>query len=58
MDFNLEEMTVDLEGIIDNSEDTEARCDKLEKLIAKVILLGQTRGRPRKEIVYEETKAA
>lgn len=58
VDFDEEEMTVELIGIPDTSEDAEARRERVEKLIAKIILLGQTRGRPRKEISDEEQNAA
>lgn len=58
VDFDEEEMTVELIGVADTSEDAEARRERVEKLIAKIILLGQTRGRPRKEISDEEQKAA
>lgn len=58
VDFDEGEMTVDLIGVPDTSEDAEARRERVEKLIAKLILLGQTRGRPRKETSDEEQKAA
>lgn len=58
VDFDNEGMTVELIGVPDTSEDAEARRERVEKLIAKIILLGQTRGRPRKEISDEEQNAA
>lgn len=58
VDFDEDEMTVELIGVPDTSEDAEARRERVEKLIAKIILLGQTRGRPRKEILDEEQNAA
>lgn len=58
VDFDDEEMIVELIGVPDTSEDAETRRERVEKLIAKIILLGQTRGRPRKEISDEEQNAA
>lgn len=58
VDFDEEKMIVELVGVPDTSEDAEARRERVEKLIAKIILLGQTRGRPRKEISDEEQNAA
>lgn len=58
VDFDEEEMNVELIGVLDTSEDAEARRERVEKLVAKIILLGQTRGRPRKEALYEEKIAA
>lgn len=58
VDFDEGEMTVELIGVPDTSEDAEARRERVEKLIAKIILLGQTRGRPRKEVSDEEQNAA
>ncbi len=58
VDFGEEEMKVELIGIPDTSEDAEAKRERVAKLVAKIILLGQTRGRPRKEISHEEQIAA
>lgn len=58
VDFDDEGMTVELIGVPDNSEDADARRERVEKLVAKIILLGQTRGRPRREELDEEQIAA
>lgn len=58
VDFDDEGMMVELIGVPDNSEDADARRERAEKLVAKIILLGQTRGRPRKEESDEEQIAA
>ena len=58
VDFDDEGMTVELIGVPDNSEDADARRERVKKLVAKIILLGQTRGRPRREESYEEQIAA
>ncbi len=59
MDLDLEKIVVQLDGLPDLSDETESRSERLEDLIAKVILLGKRRGRPRKEeIDYEEESAA
>ncbi len=58
VDLDDEGMTVELIGVPDNSEDADARRERVEKLVAKIILLGQTRGRPRREESYEEQIAA
>ncbi len=58
VDYDDDSMTVELIGVPDSSEDAEARCERVEKLIAKIILLGQTRGRPPKEDLDEEQIAA
>lgn len=58
VDFDDEGMTVELMGVPDNSEDADARRERVEKLVAKIILLGQTRGRPRREGSDEEQIAA
>lgn len=58
VDFDEEEMKVELIGIPDTTEEAEARRERVEKLVARIILLGQTRGRPRKEISNEEQIAA
>ncbi len=55
----MEKIVVQLDGLPDLSDETESRSERLEDLIAKVILLGKRRGRPRKEeIDYEEESAA
>lgn len=58
VDFDEKEMKVELIGVSDTSEDAEAKRQRVAKLVAKIILLGQTRGRPRKEISHEEQIAA
>ena len=58
VDLDDEGMIVELVGVADNSEDSEARRERVQTLIAKIILLGQTRGRPRKEATDEEQIAA
>lgn len=58
LDIDEEEMIVELIGVPDSSDDAEARRDRIQKLVAKIILLGQTKGRPRKEILHEEQIAA
>ena len=58
VDLDDEGMIVELVGVADNSEDSEARRERVQTLIAKIILLGQTRGRPRKEATDEEEIAA
>lgn len=58
VDLDENEMTVELIGVPDTSEDAEARRDRVEKLIAQIVLLGQTRGRHRKEPEHEEKIAA
>lgn len=58
VDFDNEEIIVELIGVPDTSEDAEARRERVEKLIAKIVLLGQTRRRPRREDSDEEELAA
>ncbi len=58
VDFDDEGMMVELLGVPDNSEDADARRERAGKLVAKIILLGQTRGRPRREESDEEQIAA
>ena len=58
VDLDDEGMIVELVGVADNSEDSEARRERVQTLIAKIILLGQTRGRPRKEATDEKQIAA
>ena len=58
VDLDDEGMIVELVGVADNSEDSEARRERVQTLIAKIILFGQTRGRPRKEATDEEQIAA
>ncbi|MBL7545132.1 MAG: hypothetical protein JNL11_15045 [Bdellovibrionaceae bacterium] len=58
VDFDEEEMKVELVGIVDTSDAADSRRERVEKLVAKIILLGQTRGRPRKEALHEEQIAA
>lgn len=58
LDFDKEKMKVELIGIPDTSEEAEARRDRVDKLVAKIILLGQAKGRPRKETFNEEQIAA
>jgi len=58
VDFDEDDMKVELIGIVDTSEDAEARRERVEKLLARIILLGQTKGRPRKEALHEEQNAA
>ncbi len=58
MNIDAESMTFEILGIVDDSDCSELRSERLEKLIAKIILLGRTRGRPRKEVMYEEEQSA
>lgn len=58
VDLDDEGMIVELVGVADNSVDAESRRDRVQILIAKIILLGRTRGRPRKEATDEEQIAA
>jgi len=58
VDLGDEGMMVELIGVADNSEDAEARRERVQTLIVKIILLGQTRGRPRKKATDEEQIAA
>lgn len=58
VDLDDDGMIVELVGVADNSDDAEARRERVQTLIAKIILLGQTRGRPRKEANDEEKIAA
>lgn len=58
IDLDEEEINVELIGVPDTGEDAEARRERVEKLVTKIILLGQTRGRPRKETLNEEKIAA
>ena len=58
VDLDDDGMIVELVGVADNSDDAEARRERVQTLIAKIILLGQTRGRPRKEANDEEQIAA
>ena len=58
VDFDEDDMKVELIGVVDTSEDAEARRERVEKLVARIILLGQTKGRPRKEALHEEQNAA
>lgn len=57
-DFEDEEMIVNLIGLPDRSEDAEARRERVGKLVTKIMLLGQTRGRVRREDLDEEKNAA
>lgn len=55
----MENMVVEFIAIPDDSEESESRSERLDDLVAKVILLGhKRRGRPRKETTYEEEIAA
>lgn len=58
LDIDEEKMIVELIGVPDLSDDAEVRRDRIQKLVAKIVLLGQTKGRPRKEILHEEQIAA
>ena len=58
VDLDDDGMLVVLLGVADNSDDTAARRERVQTLIAKIILLGRTRGRPRKEATDEEQIAA
>ncbi len=58
VDFDEDDMKVELIGLVDTSEDAEARRERVEKIVARIILLGQTKGRPRKEALHEEQNAA
>lgn len=51
-------MTVELIGVPDESESAAARTERVEMLIARIILLGQKKGRPRKEQDDEDKIAA
>jgi len=58
VDLDDDGMIVELVGVADNSDDAGARRERVQTLIAKIILLGQTRGRPRKEATDEKQIAA
>lgn len=58
VDLDDDGMIAELVGVADNSNDAEARRERVQTLIAKIILLGQKRGRPRKEVTDEEQIAA
>jgi hypothetical protein len=49
LELDEEDMKVELVAVTDESKNAEARTERVEMLIAKVILLGQQRGRPRKD---------
>lgn len=58
--FEDEGFEVELIGLPDDSPNPEDRVQRVEMLIAKVILQGRARGRPKKrsEDEYEEKTAA
>ena len=58
LDTDEEEMRVELIGVLDLSGEAEVKFDRVTKLVAKIVLLGQTKGRPRKENSIEEQIAA
>ena len=49
LELDEKEMQVELIAVPDESKYAEARDERVEMLIAKIILLGQQRGRPRKD---------
>lgn len=55
--FSYKEMNVELVGAIDTSPDAELKAEMAQDIIAKMILLGLKRGRPKteeEEIFYEK----
>lgn len=51
-------MAVELIGVLDSSEGAFERNDRVQTMVSKIILLGQKRGRPRKECIDEAEIAA
>lgn len=49
LDLNDGDLKVELIAIKDDSSDAKARGERVEMLIAKIILLGHAKSRPRKE---------
>lgn len=49
LELDEKDMKVELIAVIDDSKNAEARAERVETLIAKMILLGQQRGRSRKD---------
>jgi len=58
IDCSAMNMTVELIGVPDGSEGAPARHDRVQTMLAKIILLGQKRGRPRKDSIDEAEIAA
>jgi len=58
VDWMDDSMKIELIGIRDESENAAACSERVELLVAQIILLGQTKGRPRREIDDEEKIAA
>lgn len=60
LDFDDTDFKVELIPIPDDSKDPEARCETVEKLVAKIIQLGlqDRRKKQRKEFLNETEEAA
>ena len=60
LDFDDADFKVELIPMPDDSKDSEVRCERVEKLVAKIIQLGLQDGRKkqRKEFLNETEEAA
>lgn len=58
MGFDESGITIELIGVAESSSDAEIRSDRVEKLVAKIIILGQTKRRSIKEGLDEIQVAA
>lgn len=60
LDFDDADFKVELIPVPDDSKDSEARCERVEKLVAKITQLGLKDGRKkqRKETLDETEEAA
>jgi hypothetical protein len=55
--FRLDEMKIELVAAVDSSLDAELKAEMVQDIIAKMILLGLKKGRPKteeEEIFYEK----
>lgn len=58
LDFEDADTTIELIGVADTSIDADTRIERVEKLVAKIIFLGQTKRRSKKEDLDEIQVAA
>ena len=55
--FRLDEIKIELVAVVDSSPEAELKADMAQDIIAKMILLGLKKGRPKteeEEIFYEK----
>ena len=58
LDFDDADFKVELIPLPDDSKDPEARCERVEKLVAKIIQLGLQDGRKKRKEFLNETEEA